>query len=74
MKLEEFAAARDEVMVFHERAAEAARLAARLMKEENSKRRGGGGGKRGRNDEAADAVLGAMTGAPNRSHQKVSHF
>ena len=58
MKLEEFAAPKDEVMVFHERVGEAQRLATRLMKEEDSKRKGG---KRRRNndDAGADEVLAA---------------
>lgn len=57
MKLEAFAAAKEEVLVFHERVAEAARLAARLVKEEDSKR--GGGRKRHNDDSTADALLGA---------------
>jgi ATP-dependent RNA helicase DDX47/RRP3 len=58
MKLEEFKAPKDEVMVFHERVGEAVRLAGRLMKEEDGKRGGKGGRKRKNDDDGAEEMLG----------------
>jgi ATP-dependent RNA helicase DDX47/RRP3 len=58
MKLEQFAAAKEEVMVFHERVGEAQRLTARLMREEDAKRKGG---KKKRHDDAgAEEMLGSV--------------
>lgn len=54
-KLEEFPAVREEVMVFHEKVAEAQRLATRMMREADGKK---GGRKRRGDDDAADQLLG----------------
>lgn len=66
LKLEAFPAPKEEVACFHERVAEAQRLAARLLREEDSKRRGGGdrgaGGRKRRtaDDAAAEEALGSV--------------
>jgi ATP-dependent RNA helicase DDX47/RRP3 len=56
MKLEEFPAPKDEVMVFYEKVSEAQRLGARLMKEEDSKR-SKGRRKRRLDDDGAEELL-----------------
>jgi ATP-dependent RNA helicase DDX47/RRP3 len=59
MKLDEFPCPKEEVMVFHEKVGEAARLAARLMREADSSRtKKGGGKKRKVDDDAAEQLLG----------------
>jgi ATP-dependent RNA helicase DDX47/RRP3 len=57
MKLEEFPAPKDEVMVFYEKVSEAQRLGTRLMKEEDSKR-SKGRRKRRLDDDGAEELLG----------------
>lgn len=56
MKLEQFPTAKEEVMVFHEKVAEAQRLATRMMREADGGRKGGR--KRHADDDAADQLLG----------------
>lgn len=58
MKLEEFPCPKEEVMVFHEKVGEAARLASRLMREADSKRKASGKKRGTVDDDTADELLG----------------
>lgn len=58
MQLQEFPCPKEEVMVFHEKVGEAARIAARLVREADGKRKQNGKKRGTVDDDAADELLG----------------